>query len=221
MFQGFTDQTIDFLWGVRFNNNREWMAEHKQAYQTDLLTPLKELAQEVYDAMLERYPDEHLCLHVARIYRDARRTHGKPPLKEELWFSIFGGGERRTEGPEYYFSVSPDGYSFGLGIWSALPATMARYRAQILAEPEKMTALAEAFNRQKVFALCGRDYVKSKGDVGALLQPWFQKRTVYFECARSYDDVVFSRKIVEELVEGFSFLMPYYRYFDGLCKKED
>ena len=28
MFQGFTPETIDFLWGIRMNNNREWFLEH-------------------------------------------------------------------------------------------------------------------------------------------------------------------------------------------------
>lgn len=29
MFTGFTPETIDFLWGIRMNNNREWFLEHK------------------------------------------------------------------------------------------------------------------------------------------------------------------------------------------------
>ena len=29
MFEGFTPETIDFLWGIRMNNNRDWFLEHK------------------------------------------------------------------------------------------------------------------------------------------------------------------------------------------------
>lgn len=29
MFTGFTPETIDFLWGIRMNNNRDWFLEHK------------------------------------------------------------------------------------------------------------------------------------------------------------------------------------------------
>ncbi len=36
MFTGFTPEAIDFLWGLRLNNNREWFQEHKQQYQTAL-----------------------------------------------------------------------------------------------------------------------------------------------------------------------------------------
>ena len=29
MFTGYTDQTVDVFWGIRFNNDRAWFAEHK------------------------------------------------------------------------------------------------------------------------------------------------------------------------------------------------
>ena len=32
MFQGFSQEAVDFLWGVKFNNNREWFTAHKQEY---------------------------------------------------------------------------------------------------------------------------------------------------------------------------------------------
>ena len=34
MFQGYTQETVDFMWGIRFNNERGWFLEHKQQYQT-------------------------------------------------------------------------------------------------------------------------------------------------------------------------------------------
>ena len=44
MFEGFTEEASDFLWGIRFNNEREWFLDHKQTYLTQVQTPLKELA---------------------------------------------------------------------------------------------------------------------------------------------------------------------------------
>ena len=32
MFKGFTDATTDFLWNIRFNNEREWFNAHKAEY---------------------------------------------------------------------------------------------------------------------------------------------------------------------------------------------
>lgn len=39
MFQGYDQQTVDFLWGIRFNNDRSWFQDHKEQYQTHLLAP--------------------------------------------------------------------------------------------------------------------------------------------------------------------------------------
>ena len=52
MFKGFSPETIDFLWGIRLNNNREWFMEHKAEYQKTLYEPMKELAQEVSPAFI-------------------------------------------------------------------------------------------------------------------------------------------------------------------------
>ena len=30
MFQGFTQGAVDFLWGIRFKNERSWFLAHKE-----------------------------------------------------------------------------------------------------------------------------------------------------------------------------------------------
>ena len=84
MFQGFSPETIDFLWGLRFNNNREWFSEHKQIYQSKLYTPMKELAAAVEVPFLGI---DGMRMHVSRIYRDMR-MHPPTPYKESLWICI-------------------------------------------------------------------------------------------------------------------------------------
>ena len=74
MFTGYTDQTVDVFWGIRFNNDRAWFAEHKQEFQDAVMAPTKALAAELYDWFQADYPDLHLNLHISRIYRDARIT---------------------------------------------------------------------------------------------------------------------------------------------------
>ena len=69
MFSGFTPETVDFLWGIRMNNNRDWFQEHKKQYVDTLYNPMKELGQELYQPFLDR---PGYILKVSRIYRDAR-----------------------------------------------------------------------------------------------------------------------------------------------------
>ena len=84
MFQGYTQETVDFLWGIRFNNERGWFMEHKQIYQTALLEPTRALGGRIYDGLHAMLPDEPLQLKVGRIYRDARRLFGRGPYKDNL-----------------------------------------------------------------------------------------------------------------------------------------
>ena len=88
MFTGFSDATIDFLWELRFHNERPWFLEHKQVFLDTLDRPMKALAAEVTAALEQAYPQRKWYLHVARIYRDARRLHGSGPYKESLWFTL-------------------------------------------------------------------------------------------------------------------------------------
>ena len=39
MFQGYTQETVDFMWGIRFNNERGWFLEHKQQYRPNCWSP--------------------------------------------------------------------------------------------------------------------------------------------------------------------------------------
>lgn len=71
-FTGFEDAMIDFFWAIRFNNNREWFAEHKATYVEKIYEPMKALAREVCAGMEARYGLESLW-RCSRIYRDARR----------------------------------------------------------------------------------------------------------------------------------------------------
>ena len=43
MFEGFSPETFDFLWGIRMNNNRDWFMANKKQYVTKLYEPMKAL----------------------------------------------------------------------------------------------------------------------------------------------------------------------------------
>ena len=41
MFQGFSGATVDFMWGIRFNNEKGWFEAHKEEYLTTFQRPMK------------------------------------------------------------------------------------------------------------------------------------------------------------------------------------
>ena len=113
MFEGFTPETIDFLWGIRMNNNRDWFLEHKKQYVDTLYTPMKELGQLLFEPFLEK-PGS--ILKVSRIYRDAR-LHHPLPYKESLWCCIRQDVDWWAENPCLFFEIRPEGVSYGFTLW--------------------------------------------------------------------------------------------------------
>ena len=217
MFQGYTQETIDFMWGIRFNNERAWFMEHKEQYQKHLLEPTRALAEQVYDGLREKLPHEPLMMKVSRIYRDARRLHGRGPYKDHLWFCVRTGDEDWTGRPTFYFEIAPEYYSYGMGFWHASAATMERFRKQVRSDPRELEKLVRAFNRSGRFELVGDEYARDKGAPNELLRPWLQKKNISLQFEKPLDERIFSPQLADEIVEELAELVPLYRFFAKLC----
>ena len=73
-FAGFTPATSDFLWGLAFNNEREWFLAHKDEFERVLNTPFKALAADTFTLMHQRFPKRDIQLHIAYIATHADCT---------------------------------------------------------------------------------------------------------------------------------------------------
>ena len=111
-FTGFTPEAIDFLWGIRLNNNRDWFQAHKQEYVDHLYEPMKALGAELFQPFLE---SPGSLLKVSRIYRDAR-LHHPDPYKESLWLCIRPEVPYWGEHPCLFLESRPEGVSYGFGL---------------------------------------------------------------------------------------------------------
>ena len=214
MFQGFTDETVDFMWGIRFNNDRTWFEANKQTYLDHFYRPMKELGDEVYDHIDAQLKDYGLIGKVSRIYRDARRLHGRGPYKDHLWLSVEQPGDQWTARPCFWFELAPESWSYGMGYYMAKPLTMAKLRARMERDPVEMLKLTRALERQEEFILYGQEYKKPKpGAPDPLLEPWYRKKNFSIVHEEPLTEELFSRDIAERLKAGYDFLIPYYRYF--------
>ncbi len=211
-FTGFSQETQDFLWGIRFNNERSWFEAHKQIYLDTLQRPMKELCQAVGEAMEDRFRLD-LDRRCARIYRDARRLHGRGPYKESLWFILTGSRERWTEFPTFYFELRPEVWSYGLGCYYSSPRAMEQFRKKAAADPKRLERLIRAFDRQSVFELYGENYKRPKGSVSPLVDRWYNRRQIGFSCEQPWDERLFRPELAAQLVEDFALLVPLYKYF--------
>ena len=217
MFQGFSQGAVDFLWGIRFHNERAWFEAHKEEYLTLVDRPLRELGAQAAQVMGEKYPKLGLGLKVSRIYRDARRLYGRGPYKDHLWFSLRRFGEQEGAVPCFYFELAPEYYSYGVGAYDPSPLTMAKLRARVDRDPKPLEKLARRLNRQSEFVLEGELYKRPKGDPGPLLSPWYNRRQITLASDHNCEGVLFTPQLADQVIQGFCFLEPYYCWLQSLA----
>lgn len=211
MFTGFTPETMDFLWGIRMNNNRDWFTQHKGDYVRTLYEPMKELGQAVFQPFLERPGN---LLKVSRIYRDAR-MHPPTPYKESLWLCIRRDVDWWAENPCLYFELNPEGANYGFFYWKPRTSMLEEFRRNISAKPDdflKLISDTEAAVGQPVTAEC---YKRPKPTDNPALIPYFAWKG-QIGCTREIapGDRLFGPQLEEEVSGFFEALTPLYEYFN-------
>ena len=211
MFTGFTPETMDFLWGIRMNNNRDWFTQHKGDYVRTLYEPMKELGQAVFQPFLERPGN---LLKVSRIYRDAR-MHPPTPYKESLWLCIRRDVDWWAENPCLYFELNPEGANYGFFYWKPRTSMLEDFRRNISAKPDdflKLISDTEAAVGQPVTAEC---YKRPKPTDNPALIPYFAWKG-QIGCTREIapGDRLFGSQLEEEVSGFFEALTPLYEYFN-------
>lgn len=213
MFEGFSQGTIDFMWNLRFNNNKPWFEEHKEEFRREFLTPMKELGAEVFQRVNEASGERDFIHKVSRIYKDARRNRGDGPYRDHLWFSIERPSEEWTSAPVFWFELMPEKWSYGLGYYQAKPSTMAKLRARIDKDPKKFGALVAPLTEQDEFVLEGPEYVRKKEAPTPQTAEWYNKKSFSLIHRQENGPELFSREMADRLVVGFLSLLPLYDYF--------
>ena len=211
MFTGFTPETMDFLWGIRMNNNRDWFTLHKNDYVKTLYEPMKELGQAVFQPFLERPGN---LLKVSRIYRDAR-MHPPTPYKESLWLCIRKDVEWWAENPCLYFELNPEGANYGFFYWKPRTAVLEDFRRNISAKPDaflKLISDTEAAVGQPILAEC---YKRPKPTDNPALAPYFAWKG-QIGCTRDIapGEALFGPQLADEVGGFFEALTPLYEYFN-------
>lgn len=211
MFTGFTPETVDFLWGIRMNNNRDWFLEHKKQYTDTLYEPMKALGQAVFQPFLDKPGN---ILKVSRIYRDAR-LHPPTPYKESLWLCIRQEVDWWAENPCLYFEITPEGASYGFFYWKPRTAVLETFRQRISAKPDEFLKLihdTEAATGVNVTAQC---YKRPKTPENPALAPYFAWKGE-IGCTRSIEpgDALFGPQLEGEVKDFFEKLTPLYEYFN-------
>jgi len=211
MFQGFTPETIDFLWGIRMNNNREWFQEHKQQYVDTLYEPMKALAAEISVPFLD-IPG-FLC-KTSRIYRDMRIPHDTP-YKESLWICIRRDSTWWQREPSLFFELTPDSYSYGFIFWDPTVDMMNAIRRDMAEHPDDFLKMVRRAEKKSGIPLSGKAYVRKRPCPEERLEPYYQLRNMVAIREEPISDALFSPELAVTVRKSLEGLYPLCKY----CQK--
>ena len=208
MFQGFSPETIDFLWGIRLNNNRDWFMEHKAEYQKTLYEPMKALSQEIF-AQFQDVPN--MAYKLSRIYKDAR-MHPTVPYKESLWLSMRPEDLPWSEQPTLYFEIRPEGYSYGFILWKPRAEMMQKFRSMVEARPSEFLSLIKQVEKDSGIPFRCESYYRKKPCPNPILEPYYNLKNIFMDVDCGPDDLLFSSDLTGEVVRRLKALYPLYEY---------
>ena len=214
-FQGFSPETIDFLWGIRFNNNREWFLEHKKDYQSTLYEPLKALGAEIFDALPET---PGLGYRVSRIYKDVRFSTGDP-YKDHLWICFRREADSWSQVPTLFFEIRPEDYRFGFVYWRPKAAVTAAFRKELEMQPEPLLKMIEQAEKKAGCLLEGEEYYRKKPSPSSETERLYNRKSFEAIVTRAPDERLFSPGLAQEVSEALAALLPVNEYFQRLTTK--
>ena len=213
-----TPQGLDFLIENKMRDDRAWFHEHREIYEKNLLTPLRETVSALTDTFARIDPqivcEPKIGRSISRIFRDTRFSKDKSIFRANLWCS-FERERQKRRGEEFsgfYFEISPNGLELGCGCYHMSTATLTALRELILAGDPDFDKAQTALE-QNGFVLYGQPYKRSKfPDRPARERLWLDRRN---PSAWKFSDdfaLVFSDRLPDYLSEQFLALAPVYEF---------
>lgn len=211
MFEGFCPETVDFLWGIRMNNNREWFLEHKKDYVNHLYEPMKALGKDLFQPFLDKPGN---VLKVSRIYRDAR-LHHPLPYKESLWISIRQEVDWWAENPCLYFEITPEGVSYGFVLWRPRVSVLEEMRQDWAKHPGQFLELIRATEEATGIPVTADLYKRPKDAPIPELVPYYAWRgNISCVVEEPVGPEMFGPELGQRAGEFITKLIPLYEYFN-------
>lgn len=209
-FEGYSPETVDFLWGIRMNNNREWFMANKKQYVEFLYEPTKALGAHIFQPFID-HPGT--LLKVSRIYRDAR-LHHPLPYKESLWICIRQDVEWWAENPCLFFEINPEGVEYGFCLWSPKPATMKAFRKKIAEKPEEFLKMVKKAEKATGMTIAAEQYMRPEACPDKRLERFYLwKNHITLIRHEDFSPETFGPELGDRVRDFFQKLFPLYDYF--------
>lgn len=215
-FEGFTRDTFAFFMEIAFNNDAAFFEANRERYKKSVHQPLLELSEGLVSLIREIDPQfvTTPSRTLSRIRRDTRFTRDKSPYRDHMWLKFLREDEYKENIWAFYFSIHPDEYSYGMGMYDANKPFMEAFCARALALP---TQLAEAYAAAEGFTLGGEDYKRlPHPNAPESVAPWVNKRHFYLEHRDPDVTKTMSPELLTEVLEGYKRLIPLYNFIRNI-----
>lgn len=144
-----TADTLNFLYELSQNNNRDWFEKNKKRYETAVKKPFEQFVGAMIRRIQEFEPHFQITPKesIFRIYRDTRFSADKTPYKTHLAAVFTAQGRKTTEDwtyPGYYLQVSYGSLSLGGGAYFLDKDMLPKVRQAIAQDPQAFHRVIEA-----------------------------------------------------------------------------
>jgi uncharacterized protein (DUF2461 family) len=229
-FQGFIQDSFDFLKGLKSNNNIEWITANWSRYE-DLKTRIKALVQDVAETYISlKYPDLETradsthCL--SRINRRQASKEGEVYHKY-LWAAFY----RKCRGnktKDFQLYITIHGSFFETGLYFGYYTSeffKNKFREKVRREKDAFIGLAKDLPIEFKFPVTRNVSTHDNPPEGlrveneTSLDQWLKSSNL--EIVKVYDandPIVRSPRLVEAVIEDFKILDPIYRFIWAACE---
>ncbi|MBK7710215.1 MAG: DUF2461 domain-containing protein [Bacteroidales bacterium] len=156
--------TLEFLNGLKYNNNREWFLNNQSAYKeakNNFESFVQEIINEitVFDPILRGLEVKN-CVY--RINRDIRFSNDKTLYKSHLGAFIVRGGKKNGDKfGGYYFHIEPGQSMIAGGAYMPPSPWLSAIRENISDDPEQFLKIISEKNFVKYFGEIEGEKLKS------------------------------------------------------------
>ena len=98
---------------------------------------------------------------------------------------------------------------------------MEALRRAIAANPAAFERLVTDVEGMRGFALHGEEYRRPKGDLGEIINPWYNRKYLDYGTRRDHDALLYSSELVGQLARDYEKLMPLCRFMSAAVRSAD
>ncbi len=208
---------FQFLHQLKANNNREWFAMHKKAFQVEEQL-VKTFFMGIYTDLQKI--DNLDKMQVFRIYRDVRFSKDKSPYKNH--FSVGFNRCKPLLRGGMYLHIEDNASFVGGGFWEPNAADLFRIRKEIETDASELRAIISEKNFENHFQTLQGEELKTAPKGFDKAHPAIDLlRKKQFLLTRNFtNEEVLSPKFQSEVIASFKAMRPFFDYMSDVLNTD-